>query len=99
MIVQIIDLDLGRMSVTNDIEGVIDIIQDELLAKAETAGGEDIFMRDVAVMYRDSMNEWDEVVIGMNNHFLTFVPLPRDIPGKQLPATLAERWLARRADA
>lgn len=51
-VLRIIDLNLGRMSVTNDIENVLTQIRKEI--------GKDI--ESLKIIYRDSVGTWDEVV-------------------------------------
>ena len=51
----IVDLNLGRMSVTNDIENVLTYIR-------KTRGLHVDQMRDVYIVYCDSDDRWDRVV-------------------------------------
>ena len=55
LFLSIIDLDLGRMSVTNDIENVLLFIRGARSLSVDQ-------MRDVYIVYCDSDDQWDRVV-------------------------------------
>ena len=102
-LVQIVDRDLGGKSVTNDAENVVDWVRIALKEEAKL-DGDRFSMADCAVMYRDSMGHWDEIVIGNDGRFLTFSRLPGPDGqwiggdnGPEIIKTLCRRWLARRA--
>lgn len=58
---KIVDLDMGGMSVTNDIENVI----------TEIGLSEDIL--NLRIIYQDSMGEWDEVIPKWRGKICTYV--------------------------
>lgn len=64
-IIEIQDLNLGKMSVTNNIENVID----------EIAKEEGINKSEFKVIYRDSVGNWD----GFNTKTNQFISLDTDI--------------------
>lgn len=68
-VIEIVDLDLGNMSVTNDIENVVTQIATEL--------PEDNPITENAIIYRDSEGIWDEVVLDKAGNFAQFAALPR----------------------
>jgi hypothetical protein len=65
-IVFLIDLDLGKMSVTNDAEAVWCYIQKNWPGKR--------------VVYKDSMGYWDEIVMADENSRADFVAYHGELP-------------------
>lgn len=72
-VIEIVDLDLGNMSVTNDMEGVILALDLEL----ERLHGGEVSIGDIAVIYLDTEQIWDEVVLDDVGNFKKFAALPR----------------------
>ncbi|WP_445453130.1 hypothetical protein [Flavobacterium sp. 25HG05S-40] len=64
-VIEIEDLNLGKMSVTNNIENVVD----------EIAKKEEINRDDFKVIYRDSVGNWD----GYNTKTKEFISLDTDM--------------------
>ena len=91
--IEIIDLNLGRMSVTNDIENVVR----EISGQIRDLTDEDPL--DFAWMYRDSGKDWDELVLDSAGNFTRFAALERDRWLGDLRAEVAARHLARRKEA
>lgn len=59
----IIDSDLGNRSVTNDLEAVLLDIMRNILPPA-------INLEDLKIRYRDSMGQWDRIVVERSDGFL-----------------------------
>lgn len=91
-VLEIIDLDLGKMSVTNDIENVVMSIDLEL----DKAFGGNVSVGDYAVIYRDSTGAWDEVVLDDVGNFKKFAALPRGRCQTELRAEAVLRLLERK---
>lgn len=88
-VVQIVDLDAGRMSVTNDIENVLLEIQARL----------DRHPTEYVWIYRDSMENWDEVQLDDVGNFQRFNALPRGRCFTEVQAEAVVRFLARHVNA
>ncbi len=58
------DLNLGKMSVTNNIENIIDYI-----LKNDNDIGK---LKKILVIYKDSENEWNEIRLNENKNFENF---------------------------
>lgn len=86
-VIQIVDLDLGNMSVTNDIENILLEISGQL--------PEDNALEENAVIYRDSTGAWDEVVLDQVGNFRKFAALPRGRCFTELQAEAVVRLVAR----
>ena len=83
-VLEIVDLK-GDVSVTNDIENVL-IELEELLPRP---------IAEYAVIYRDSMDLWDEVVLDQVGNFRNFAALPRGRDKTELRAEAVVRLLKR----
>lgn len=84
-LVSIVDLDQGR-SVTNDIENVLLDVADWL----------PIPLEECAVMYRDTMGNWDEVLVERGTcNFQAFKALPRGRCRTELEVIVCRRAYAR----
>lgn len=94
-VLQIEDLDKGGRSVTNDIEEVLKDIQAELIDLSRAENTDPLILGKIAVMYRDSMGAWDEVVIQYPFHFRGFVMLPRNKALDELMREVAGRHAYR----
>jgi hypothetical protein len=84
-VVQIADANLGNMSVTNDIENVIN----EIAARLPNPPS------GYAWIYRDSSGAWDEILVDKAGNFEKFVALPRGRCLTELEAEAVARLLAR----
>lgn len=84
-VVQVADANLGNMSVTNDVENVINEISARLPRPAA----------DYAWIYRDSTGTWDEIVVDEVGNFAKFVALPRGRCLTELEAEAVVRLIAR----
>lgn len=84
-IVQIVDQDLGNVSVTNDIENILNEIQARLPGHPT----------DYVWIYRDSMTNWDEVVVDDVGNFVKFKALPRGRCFTEVQAAAVTQFLAR----
>lgn len=84
-VVQIADANLGNMSVTNDIENVIN----EIAARLPNPPF------GYAWIYRDSSGDWDEILVDQTGNFVKFVALPRGRCLTELEAEAVARLLAR----
>ena len=90
-VLEIVDMK-GRVSVTNDIENVLI----EIGGRLERDGlGQ---LEDLAVIYRDSMNAWDEVVLDHVGNFRRFAALPRGRCHTELRAEAVVRYLGRQLE-
>jgi hypothetical protein len=88
-IVDIVDENLGNMSVTNDVENVILEIA-KILPNKPT---------DYAWIYRDSDNQIDELVLDRTGNFDHFAPLPRGRCKTEVFAEAVVRLLERELEA
>ena len=88
-IVQIVDQDLGNVSVTNDIENILNEIQARLPRHPT----------DYVWIYRDSMETWDEVVVDEVGNFVKFKALPRGVCFTEVQAAAITQFLARHLEA
>ena len=88
-VVEVVDLDLGNMSVTNDVENVILEIA-KILPRPPT---------DFAWIYADSTGAWDELVLDHTGNFKNFAALPRGRCHSELQAEAVVRLLARELEA
>ena len=88
-IVQIVDQDLGNVSVTNDIENILNQIQARLPRHPT----------EYVWIYRDSMETWDEVVVDDVGNFVKFKALPRGVCFTEIQAAAVTQFLARHLDA
>ncbi len=84
-IVQIVDQDLGNISVTNDIENILNEIQARLPRHPT----------DYVWIYRDSMEAWDEVIVDEVGNFIRFKALPRGVCFTEIQAAAVAQFLAR----
>ena len=90
-LIEIVDKDLGNMSVTNDIENVLLEIADGL--------PEDNPLSENAVIYRDSEGYWDEIVLDQVGNFKSFAALPRGRRQSELQSEAVVRLVARQLEA
>lgn len=67
----IVDLDRGGMSVTNDIENVLADLQIRMQEKG-------LNLRDMAIIYQDSMKHWDGIKVDRDNKFVGFEHLSNE---------------------
>ena len=88
-VVQIVDLDAGNMSVTNDIENVLLEIQARLPDHPT----------DYIWIYRDSMENWDEIQLDDVGNFQRFNALPRGRCFTEVQAEAVVCFLARHVNA
>jgi len=88
-IVQIVDQDLGNMSVTNNIENILNAIQARLPRHPT----------EYVWIYRDSMELWDEIVIDDVGNFVKFKALPRGVCFTEIQAAAVTQFLARHLEA
>lgn len=88
-IVEVVDLNLGGMSVTNDVENVINTVAQALPNPAT----------DYAWIYRDSEGLWDELVLDKVGNFSRFAALPRGRCQTELRAEAVVRLIARELEA
>ena len=88
-IVQIVDQDLGNVSVTNDIENILNEIQ------ARLPGHPTAYVW----IYRDSMETWDEVVVDDVGNFVKFKALPRGRCFTEIQAAAIAQFQARHKEA
>lgn len=87
-VILIMDMDLGGMSVTNDIESVIQALRADLPRPPA----------EFPIIYRDSMQNWDEVILDHVSRFKTFAALPRNKTLDFVAREAASRWATRRRD-
>jgi hypothetical protein len=87
-VIQIVDDNLGNMSVTNDVENVINEISARLPRPAT----------DYAWIYRDTEELWDELVLDNVGNFKKFAPLPRGRCFTEVQAEAVIRFLERKID-
>lgn len=90
-IISITDLDLGNMSVTNDVENVLIEISEQL--------PDDNPLSENAVIYRDSCGFWDEIVLDQVGNFQRFAALPRDKDLNDLKIEAVIRLIKRQVGA
>lgn len=69
----LIDLDIGRRSVTNDAEAVIAWVQRHYPGRR--------------LIYRDSMGRWDEICVCYDNA-VRFLPYTEELPNAELIESL-----------
>lgn len=89
-VIEIVDRDLGNMSVTNDIENILLEISDDL--------DDDNPLSENAVIYRDSEGLWDEIVLDEVGNFRSFAALPRGRCRSELQAEAVVRLVARQLE-
>lgn len=86
-VIEIVDHNLGSMSVTNDIENVLLEISEGL--------DDDNQLSENAVIYRDSMGLWDEIILDQVGNFRSFAALPRGRCRSELQAEAVVRLVKR----
>ncbi len=86
-IIQIVDAKTD-VSVTNDIENVLNEIQ----ARIPRRPG------DYAWIYCDSMDNWDEIIVDDVGNFVKFAALPRGRCFTEVQAEAVARYLARQLE-
>ena len=82
--IQIIDEDLGNMSVTNDMEAVL----------REVSLNVDNPLSDYAIVYRDSTGTWDRILVEPHDvlaHTWTFIILPGPGETPEIRDTMTRR--------
>lgn len=89
-VVVIGDRNMGRMSVTNNIEAVLADIQQEISKQG-------LSLSKVAVIYRDSQGRWDEIKIGDDNKFSSFGSLDQKMAMPERQRVAVRRLNKRRA--
>ncbi len=87
-IIQIVDNKTG-VSVTNDVENVLNEIEVRLPRPAT----------DYVWIYRDTMDNWDEIVVDDVGNFVKFAPLPRGRCLTEIQAAAITQFLARHLEA
>jgi hypothetical protein len=88
-VITIFDRDLGNMSVTNDVENVLEAIAKELSKP----------LSEYPITYFDSTDSEDEIIIGQNNKFLSFAALTRGRTSRFVKTEAAGRWRLRQRAA
>jgi len=91
IVIEIIDLNLGNMSVTNDVENVLIEISERFQEGNPLA--------ESAVIYRDSEGLWDEIVLDQVGNFKTFAALPRGRCRSELQVEAVARLVKRQLGA
>jgi len=84
-VIVINDMNLGNMSVTNDIEAVLEELATDLPRS----------LADYPVMYFDSSSKLDEILINEKGEFAGFADLPRNLTGAAAMREAAARWAHR----
>lgn len=84
-VITIFDKDLGNMSVTNDVENVLEAIAKEVPKP----------LSEYPITYFDSTDSEDEIIVGRNNKFLSFSALPRGRTSRFVKAEAVRRWILR----
>lgn len=99
-ILMIVDLNKGRMSVTNDVENVLAAIDDELTNRRPLSTIRPIkaapSVGAMPIMYRDSDHAWDEVIVSPEGEFCRFSILRRGAKVDELQREVTAKWAFRR---